>query len=159
MRRRIYLLSTALTLAMVNLMMLPITANSVVLTASQPPQSIEGCGCGKDSTQMYKQVVTQRKLISYSPLRTVDCRGCTKTYNYPDDTWCIASLPCATNPPTYRKLVRNKCWYNCGDGNTYVACGSWTPTNLCCAQGRYTEPPCEKSGEILCEIVTPGSCP
>jgi hypothetical protein len=90
---------------------------------------------------------------------SVDCRGCRKTYNDPNNSWCIASLPCATRPVTYRMLVRNKCWYNCGDGNTYVACGRWTSTNLCCAPGQYPEPPCDNTGEILCETVTPGSCP
>lgn len=158
MRRRIYLLSTALTLALANLIMLPITANSV-LPFAEGGQSSKGCGCGESVAHTDRQIAIHRDKVPHLIPTTVDCRGCRKTYNDPNNSWCIASLPCATNPVTYRMLVRNKCWYNCGDGNTYVACGQWTSTNLCCTPGRYTEPPCDNQGEILCEIVTPGSCP
>jgi len=47
MRRRIYLLSTALILALANLMMLPITANSVVPVAWGGDSEVKVVGAEK----------------------------------------------------------------------------------------------------------------
>jgi hypothetical protein len=84
MRRRIYLLSTALILALANLIMLPITGNSVVPVAGgRTGTSGKGCRCGED---VDKQIAMHHKDGLRLTPASVDCRGCRKTYNDPNNT-------------------------------------------------------------------------
>lgn len=158
MRRRIYLLNIALMLALANLIVLPITAGSLVPVVGV--QRNEGCGCSSATVPYHMNTPT--RIDSLVPLQTGgSCSGCTKLYNTVQ-VWCNLNIICSSPPLKVRKLVRNKCYYNCGDGKVWVWCpNNWQPTYDCCSdssQFRWTPPPCDDPGETMCSDVTPGSC-
>jgi hypothetical protein len=161
MKRRIYLAGTALILAMVNLALLPLTASKMTPVGTSVSWSNEGCGCsGSGASSRVPKV--KPHITSLGPgLASTDCSGCTKVRNEVQ-VWCNLNIICSSPPLKVRKLVRNKCWYNCGDGRTWVYCPpTFQPTYDCCSdsrQFRWTAPPCDDPGETMCSSVTPGSC-
>ncbi|MCS6830511.1 MAG: sigma-70 family RNA polymerase sigma factor [Armatimonadota bacterium] len=65
--------------------------------------SNKGCGCDKSAVYVVRRTTAHNGSVPRLTQTTVDCRGCRKTYNDPNNRWCIASLPCGTNPQTYRQ--------------------------------------------------------